>query len=322
MSLYLPSKNLVNPFDAIMDGSKPYTFTVLGCGTMGVAILSGIISSLTSLRSGTNTPNGLLFPDSDPTPSQLPSKFIACVKRPQSAERVRNALGNLGVKVLQQANVEGVKAADMILLGCKPQMCEEILKAEGMQEALEGKLLVSILAGVKIAQLKALCPASTRVVRAMPNTASKIREGMTVIAIEDTIPPLERSLIQWIFSQIGKSLILSEKHMDACTALCGSGPAFCALIVEAMADGGVMMGLPRAEAQMMAAQTMQGAARMVLSGQHPAIIREQVSTPAGCTIGGLLVLEDGKVRSTIARTIQEATNLARSLGESGGKQPK
>lgn len=102
--------------------------------------------------------------------------------------------------------------------------------------------------------------------------------------------------------------------MDACTALCGSGPAFYALMIEAMADGGVMMGLPRAEAQMMAAQTMQGTGRMVLSGQHPAIIREQVSTPAGCTIGGLLVLEDGRVRSTVARGIQEATRVAAGLG--------
>lgn len=162
---------------------------------------------------------------------------------------------------------------------------------------------------------------------------------MTVISTVNDLHPSEKALVSWIFSQIGKSLILGEKHMDACTALCGSGPAFFALIVEAMADGGVMMGLPRAEAQMMAAQSthfyttpsgsllleyllihcgkslaMQGTGRLVLSGQHPAIIREQVSTPAGCTIGGLLMLEDGKVRSTIARAIQEATNMAAGLG--------
>lgn len=124
----------------------------------------------------------------------------------------------------------------------------------------------------------------------------------------------ERVLVTWVFAQLGRTLVLPEKHMDACTALCGSGPAFYALILEAMADGGVMMGLPRPEAQMMAAQTMQGAARMVLGGEHPAIIREQVSTPAGCTIGGLLVLEDGRLRSTIARGIQEATKVASGLG--------
>ncbi|CUS08137.1 unnamed protein product, partial [Tuber aestivum] len=301
------------------------TLTFLGCGTMGVAILSGILSSLTSLRlpsaSGTSTPTAALLPtrfhDASKNPTCLPSRFIACVKRPESASRVRRAFegfASIPVEVYTGSNVEGVRRADVVLLGCKPQMYAEILGEEGMCEALEGKLLVSILAGVKIAALKKVVPGSTRVVRAMPNTASKIRESMTVISAADDIPPEEKALVSWIFSQIGRSLVLGEDHMDACTALCGSGPAFYALIVEAMADGGVMMGLPRAEAQMMAAQTMQGAGRMVLAGQHPAIIREQVSTPAGCTICGLLVLEDGKVRSTIARTIQEATNMAAGLG--------
>ncbi|PWW74934.1 pyrroline-5-carboxylate reductase [Tuber magnatum] len=249
--------------------------------------------------------------------TRLPSKFVACVKRPESASRVRRAFEGFTdtpVEIYTGNNVEGVRGADVVILGCKPQMYAEILGEEGMCQALEGKLLVSILAGVKIAALKEVVHNSTRVVRAMPNTASKIRESMTVISAEDDIPPEEKALVSWIFSQIGRSLVLGEKHMDACTALCGSGPAFYALIVEAMADGGVMMGLPRAEAQMMAAQTMQGAGRMVLAGQHPAIIREQVSTPAGCTIHGLLILEDGKVRSTIARTIQEAADVAAGLG--------
>lgn len=164
--------------------SNPLTITVLGCGTMGVAILSGILSSLTSLRSaspsGTSTPNALLptrFPDVDNTPPKLPSRFIACVKRPESAERVRNAFADYEgqVKVLTKGNVEGAKLGDVVILGCKPQMYTEILGEEGMAEALEGKLLVSILAGVKIVQLKAIVPKSTRVVRAMPNTASKVR---------------------------------------------------------------------------------------------------------------------------------------------------
>lgn len=150
---------------------------------MGVAILSGILSSLTSLRStsnsGTSTPNTFLptrFPGIDPTPTILPSRFIACVKRPESAERVRKAfVDHAGsVKVLTKNNVEGVAAGDIIILGCKPQMYAEILGEEGMNKALEGKLLVSILAGVKIVQLEAVVPTSTRVVRAMPNTASKV----------------------------------------------------------------------------------------------------------------------------------------------------
>ena len=102
--------------------------------------------------------------------------------------------------------------------------------------------------------------------------------------------------------------------MDVSTALCGSGPAFYALVLEAMADGAVAMGMPRAEAQLMAAQTMKGTAGMVLNGEHPAMVREKVSTPGGCTIGGLLVLEEGRVRGTVARSVREATVVASQLG--------
>jgi len=103
--------------------------------------------------------------------------------------------------------------------------------------------------------------------------------------------------------------------MDACTALCGSGPAFFALMLEAASDGAVAMGLPRAEAQRMAAQTMLGAASLVLHGDHPALLRDKVSTPGGCTIGGLLVLEEGRVRGTVARAVREATVVASQLGQ-------
>lgn len=102
--------------------------------------------------------------------------------------------------------------------------------------------------------------------------------------------------------------------MDVSTALCGSGPAFLSLFLEALADGAVAMGLPRAEAQLMAAQTMRGTAGLVLEGEHPALVREKVSTPGGCTIGGLLVLEEGRVRGSIARGVREATVVAGKLG--------
>ena len=118
-----------------------------------------------------------------------------------------------------------------------------------------------------------------------------------------------------MFTRIGRVTHLPPAAMDAATALCGSGPAFFALMLEAMADGAVAMGIPRAEAQEMAAQTMRGSAGMVLNGQHPAIVREKVSTPGGCTIGGLLVLEEGSLRGTIARGIREATVVASQLGK-------
>ena len=109
---------------------------------------------------------------------------------------------------------------------------------------------------------------------------------------------------------------LDEKHLDVVTSLSGSGPAFACVVLEALADGGVMMGLPRDVAVELAAQTMQGAARLVLeTGEHPAALKDAVTTPAGCTIAGLLTMEDGRIRSTLARTIQEAARVASGLGE-------
>jgi pyrroline-5-carboxylate reductase len=186
-----------------------------------------------------------------------------------------------------------------------------------MKDALEGKLLISILAGVTIHQLTNLVSPSTKVIRAMPNTPCKIREGMTVVSNLPSSPDVDgdRAIILKIFSSIGRCRFLDEKHFDACTALSGSGPAFACIFLEAMADGGVMMGLPRAEALELAAQTLQGAARMVLQGgTHPAQLKDAVTTPGGCTIAGLLAMEDGRIRSTIARSIQVATEHASALG--------
>ncbi|KXN82587.1 Pyrroline-5-carboxylate reductase [Leucoagaricus sp. SymC.cos] len=308
-----------------------YTLCVLGCGTMGIAITSGIIESLDAAKRSfskgfpkweVHTPGTLTPTTGTPDPS-VPSRFLACVSRESTAQRLAKIFENVGelgskVEVLASRNVEAVRQADVILLCCKPQLAHIILVEQGITEALEGKLLISILAGVTIVQLTGWVSPSTRVVRAMPNTPCKIREGMTVVS---TLPPspyeeTDNAIILKIFSSIGRCRFLDEKHFDACTALAGSGPAFACIFLEAMADGGVMMGLPRTEALELAAQTFQGAARMVLQGSnHPAQIKDAVSTPGGCTIAGLLALEDGRVRSTIARGIQVATERASELGQ-------
>lgn len=299
---------------------------------MGIAILSGVLSSLYEIQaekslflqstSGTSTP-------AEEVPSRLPSKFIACVRRPESARKIKHALKQhlKAVTIVQNDNVKACKEADVVLLGCKPYMVADILKEEGMREVLAGKLLISICAGVPVTQIEEALygeaitgdpvkQGKCRVVRAMPNTASAIRESMTVIAT--SVPPLPAdtsSLVTWIFKRIGDVVHLPASTMDASTALCGSGPAFFALMLEAAIDGGVAMGLPRAEAQRMAAQTMRGAAGLVLAGEHPALLKDKVSTPGGCTIGGLLVLEEGRVRGTVARAIREATVVASQLGK-------
>lgn len=142
---------------------------------------------------------------------------------------------------------------------------------------------------------------------------------MTVLSLVPDIEETDRKRVSSIFSAVGRCRFLDEKHFDACTALAGSGPAFSLMFLEAMVDGGVMMGLPREEALELAAQTMQGAARMVMeSGMHPAALKDTVTTPGGCTIAGLLQLEDGKLRSTTARAIQAATEHAAGL--SGDKK--
>jgi pyrroline-5-carboxylate reductase len=254
------------------------------------------------------------------------------VTRPQSAKRIKTELSHLTdfLTILQNDNLKGVQQADVVLLACKPYNLTTVLQEEGMLEALAGKLLISILAGVSVGQIEDTIhgigssetlpadPASDgrcRIVRVMPNTASLICESMTVIATSN--PPLPQelnALVTWMFNRIGRVVSLPPAQMDASTALCGSGPAFFALVLEAMADGAVAMGLPRAEAQLMAAQTMRGTAGLVLNGEHPALVREKVSTPGGCTIGGLLVLEEGTVRGTLARGVREATVVASQLG--------
>lgn len=207
-------------------------------------------------------------------------------------------------------------------------MVNDVLAAEGIADALKGKLLISICAGVPISQIENALygrelsvaerssPDFCKAVRVMPNTAAGIRESMTVIANSE--PPLvdnDAKLVTWIFERIGQVVYLPASNMDASTALCGSGPAFFALMMEAAIDGAVAMGLPRKEAQKMAAQTMKGTAGMVLDGEHPALLREKVTTPGGCTIGGLLVLEEGGVRGSVARSVREATVVASQLGK-------
>ncbi|KAA1099938.1 delta 1-pyrroline-5-carboxylate reductase [Puccinia graminis f. sp. tritici] len=306
----------------------PYSLCVLGCGTMGVAILSGVIESLKTSKdaqpssSVPQTPTAESDPDVDaPTEDSIPNRFVTCVSRPESARKLKKRwleLGREDIEVRVSDNVRGVAECDVILLGCKPQMAKDVLGAPGMQEALSNKLLISILAGTTTSQLRSFVPSSTRVVRAMPNTPCQIREGMTILSAlspDCSFTTQTRAILLALFTPISRCRFLDEKHFDACTAVSASGPAFSLVILEAIADGGVMMGLPRAEALELAAQAMQGAARMSLqTGLHPAALKDSVTTPAGCTIAGLLAMEDGRIRSTIARAIQTATLHAAGLG--------
>lgn len=296
---------------------------------MCTAIVSGVLESLRDTTHPANSISDASKSSKGP-PLKIPTRFIACVTRDASAKRVHNALSPLtdSLTIVTRDHAEAIQEADVVLLGCKPYHLTTVLTQNGMREALAGKLLISVLAGVTTAQiLETVMKGNQRhsllpelkpyyIVRAMPNVAALVRQSMTVIAhLDPHIPSHFIDIVTWIFSRVGSVVKLPPHLMDASTALCGSGPATCALVLEAMADGGLAMGIPRAEAQLMAAQTMKGCADMILNGEHPALFREKVSTPGGCTIGGLLVLEEGGVRGSVARSVREATVVASRLGQ-------
>lgn len=301
---------------------------------MGIAILNGILTSLAEMQG----PRPLQTPSSGPaTPSEevpqhLPSRFIACVRSPESAKKVKQALWEHSsvLKVVRNENIAAVQQSEVVLLSCKPYMVKELLSEPGMAKALHGKLLISVCAGITVEAIESALHGAVpskdpeedgrcRVVRAMCNTAALIRESMTVIAATNPpLPPATENLVTWIFKRIGDVLYIPTNTMDAATSLCAAGPAFFALMMEAAIDGAVAMGLPRAEATKMAAQTMRGTTGLVQAGEHPCVLREKVCTPGGSTIGGVMVLEEGKARATIARAIRESAVIAKEIGQ--GKQ--
>lgn len=271
-----------------MEALVDQRIAILGAGTMGEAILGGLLAT-----------------------GQVPREHLVVTAR--RADRAREVAERHGVRAVTD-NAEAARSSDLAILCVKPQVAHKVCTGPGLAEALRGRLLVSIAAGLRLAQLDEWLP-EVALVRAMPNTPCTIREGMTVISPGPRATADHEAAARAIFASVGRCVTLEEKHLDAVTALSGSGPAFACVIVEALADGGVMMGLPRAVAIELAAQTVQGAGRLVLqSGAHPAALKDNVTTPAGCTIAGLLTMEDGGIRSTLARTIQEATRVASRLG--------
>ncbi|SMR48249.1 unnamed protein product [Zymoseptoria tritici ST99CH_1E4] len=291
------------------------TLAVLGCGNMGIAILAGIMDALNNTSSAQD----------EATPDKLPTKFNACVWSSKSAHRVQRELEkyNGKLRIFEKDNLRAVQQADIVVLGCTPDLYRDVLREEGLKEALAGKLLISIMAGVKEQQIHdALYPEGSQeinkcsIVLAMPNPAAAIRESLTVIAIPDSPLPAEtQALIDWIFTRIGKIVYLPASKMSVATALCGSGTAFAMTMAESMAAGAIAMGCPVEEAYTMAAQAMRGAAGLLLRGGHPAVLRDSATTPGGCTVAGLMVLEEGAFRGTVAKAIKESAQVAAQLGQ-------
>ncbi len=269
------------------------TLGVIGMGVMGQTILKGLLQS------------GALTPD----------HAWGTSRSAKTCEAVAAAIG-----VPVEPNIrERLGSAGVLVLCVKPAQVPAALSAVKAAGTLRpGTLLISIAAGVDLQQLANLLGTVNPWVRAMPNTPCVVGEGMTAICPGEHATSAHLAQARQVFECVGMVAETEERHFDAITALSGSGPAYQYLIMEAMADAGVRVGLPRDLALTLVAQTARGAARMVqTSGRHPAALRDDVTTPAGCTIGGLLMLEDGKIRSVLARAIEEATRIAAKLGPAG-----
>jgi pyrroline-5-carboxylate reductase len=265
------------------------TFGIIGAGVMGQTILKGLLDA------------GALSAD----------QAWAAARSVRTCEA---AAARLGVPVERDVSAR-VPGAGVIVLCVKPAHAAAALASLREAGLRPDTLLVSILAGTTLAQLESLTGTDNPWVRAMPNTPCIVGEGMTVVCAGRHATADHLARAKQIFECVGRCLATEESYFNAITALSGSGPAYQYLIMEAFADAGVRVGLPRDLALGLVAQTALGAARMVqTSGRHPAALRDDVTTPAGCTIGGLLMLEDGKIRSVLARAIEEATRIASKLG--------
>jgi pyrroline-5-carboxylate reductase len=228
------------------------------------------------------------------------------------AERAKAQASKLKVKVGTN-NVEAVKGADIIVIGVKPQVVAEVVR-EISEHLTPKQMIVSVAASVPTAMIENNLAANVPVVRAMPNTPCIMGAGMTAICKGKYASANHVALTCGMFDVVGRTVVVDEKHMDAVTALSASGPAYIYIILESLAEAGVKVGLPRDIATMLAAQTTLGAAKVVLeTGDHPALLKDAVTTPAGCTIDAIMELEEGKLRVTLIKAVVKAAQRAKEL---------
>jgi pyrroline-5-carboxylate reductase len=228
------------------------------------------------------------------------------------AARLAELAERLGVHVTQD-NCEAVATANLVLLAVKPGVVAGLL-AQIRERLQPGTILLSIAAGVPVAELEAATPPEVAVVRAMPNAPCRVQEGALALVAGRGVTDAERAELTDLLEAVGVVAWLDESLIDAVTGLSGSGPAYVYVFLEALADGAVKVGLPRALALKLAAQTVLGAARMALeSGEHPGALKDQVATPGGTTIAGLAELEAGAFRSTVLKAVVASAGRSAEL---------
>jgi pyrroline-5-carboxylate reductase len=260
---------------------------VLGAGKMGGILLKALLDK------------GVLLPE------------FACATVAHE-ERAKSLSEKLGIAVGTD-NVAAVRNADIVLIGLKPQMVEEVMTQ--VQPAVTSKqLFISVAASVPTGHIERALGLDAPVIRAMPNTPCLLGVGITAICAGKHASAKHMEMASTLFAVGGRTVAVDEKHMDAVTALSGSGPAYIYIILESLAEAGVKVGLPRDVATLLAAQTTLGAATVVLeTGDHPALLKDAVTTPAGCTIDGILELEEGKLRVTLIKAVVKAAQRAKEL---------
>jgi len=239
-----------------------------------------------------------------------PQTAVATVAHEDRAQVLRE---KLGIPVSTD-NRAAVHSADIIFVCVKPQVVQEVME-QIWPDLSDHQLIISVAASVHTRQIEDAVEGKTiPVVRAMPNTPCVLGQGMTAICKGRFAQPEHVEIACALFNVVGKTVVVDEKHMDAVTGLSASGPAYIYIILESLAEAGVKVGLPRDVATLLAAQTTLGAASVVLeTGDHPALLKDAVTTPAGCTIDGILELEEGKLRVTLIKAVVKAAQRAKEL---------
>jgi pyrroline-5-carboxylate reductase len=262
---------------------------ILGTGNMGEALIHGLLYG------------HLCRPD------QI---FCSDVR----SERLKAIREKYGVKTTSH-NTEVVKQSDLILLAVKPQIMKQVV--EEIAKYLDlAKLIISIAAGVSLDAIESCARKELKLIRVMPNICVSVREGASAIAGGKHVVKDDLMIAKTIFDSVGKSLFIEESLLDAVTGLSGSGPAYIFLIVDALADAGVKVGLSRDDALMLASQTVLGAAKMLIeTGEHPGKLKDMVTSPGGTAIAGLHTLEEGGLRTTLINAVEVATKRSKVLGE-------
>jgi pyrroline-5-carboxylate reductase len=218
----------------------------------------------------------------------------------------------LGIK-LAESNKQAIKDKDIILIAVKPQNMEIVLTEIGPSLSKE-QLIISVAASVSTTYIEERLAKPIPVVRAMPNTPALLNVGMTALTAGSHALQSHLDTAQAIFKSVGETVFVDENLMDGVTALSASGPAYLYVVIESLTEAGVKLGIPRDISTLLAAQTMLGSARMILSSKaHPALLKDSVTTPAGCTIDGLMELEEGKLRVTLIKAVVKAAERAREL---------